>query len=291
VAKILIAGAGRLGLPLALALSGAGHEVAAIRRGEPRDAPGDIRWHRLDLRDPATVQVLDRDFDLVIVILTPAARSPEGYRQIYQEALDNLLGRLESSRVRPACLFVSATSVYAQNGGEWVDEDSPASPGTYNGRSLLSAEEAVLGWSPNPLVVRFAGIYGPDRMRLVRQLEKPLTIQRTPPAHTNRVHQEDCVGILRFLAELQLGGRNSHRIYLGADHCPAPKFEMMSWLARTAGLPEPLPLDVAEDAPRNKRCSNRRLVEAGYRFSYPDYKSGYRAMLQGGRPDPDGGPG
>ncbi|MYH90732.1 MAG: sugar nucleotide-binding protein, partial [Gammaproteobacteria bacterium] len=109
------------------------------------------------------------------------------------------------------CLFLSATSVYAQNRGEWLDEESPTSPGTYNGMSLLSAEEAVLGWSPNPLVVRFAGIYGPDRMRLVRQLEKPLTIQRTPAAYTNRVHQEDCVGSLRFLAGLQPGGRNSHR--------------------------------------------------------------------------------
>ncbi len=291
MAKILIAGAGRLGFPLALALSGSGHEVTAIRRGGPRDGPADIRWQRLDLRDPAAVRVLDRDFDLVIVILTPAGRSPEGYRQIYRGALDNLLGHLESSRNRPSCLFVSATSVYAQIGGEWVDEESPAEPGTYNGRSLLSAEEAVLGWSPDPLIVRFAGIYGPERMRLVRQLEKPVTIQRTPPAYTNRVHQEDCVGILRYLAGLQLGGRNSHRVYLGADHCPAPKFEMMAWLARAAGLPEPIPLDAADDAPRNKRCSNRRLVETGYRFSYPDYKSGYRAILQGTLPDTDGPPG
>ena len=291
MAKILIAGAGRLGFPLALALSGSGHEVAAIRRGGPRGASADIRWHRLDLRNPGAGRDLDRDFDLVIVILTPAARSPEGYRQIYQEALGNLLGHLEGSRGRPACLFVSATSVYAQDRGEWVDEASPADPGTYNGRSLLSAEGTVLDWSPEPLIVRFAGIYGPDRMRLVRQLEKPMTIQRTPPAYSNRVHQEDCVGILRHLAGLQLGGRNSHRIYLGADHCPAPKFEMMTWLARAAGLPEPLPLDAADDAPRNKRCRNRRLVETGYRFSYPDYQSGYRAMLRGGRPDPGGGSG
>lgn len=288
MAKILIAGAGKLGLPLARALAGSGHEVAAVRRGDPPGASGGIAWHRLDLRDAAAVRALERDFDLVVVILTPAARSPRGYRQIYQEALANLLGHLEGPRDRPSCLFVSATSVYAQDRGEWVDEESAAEPVTYNGQSLLSAERTVLEWSPDPLIVRFAGIYGPGRKRLLRQLQEPLTIQRSPPAYTNRVHEDDCVGILRFLAGRQLRGENRHRVYLGADHCPAPKFEMMTWLARAAGLPEPSPLDAADDASRNKRCSNRRLREAGYRFLHPDYRSGYLAMLQGTSPEPGG---
>lgn len=280
MARILIAGAGKLGLPLAQSLGSAGHEVSAIRRSTPPASDDVITWHQLDLEDRSQLDRLEPAFDLVIIILTPADRSPEGYQRIYQGALGNLLDRLDEAPARPACLFVSATSVYAQDDGAWVDESSPTEPETYNGRSLLDAENRVLQWSPNPLVIRFAGIYGPERNRLLRLLEGPLEIQRSPPTYTNRVHQDDCVAILAFLADLQLRGRNAHPVYIGADHDPAPKFEMMDWLARAAGLVRPTPVDAADDAPANKRCSNRRLLEAGYVFRYPDYRAGYRSMLE-----------
>lgn len=282
MARILIAGAGKLGRPLAGTLVQDGHQVSAIRRGDPGDHGDGIRWFRLDLEDPEAFKSLDAAYDQVIIILTPAARSAEGYARIYQQALGNLLRHLEGYPPRPACLFVSATSVYAQNDGAWVDEDSLTAPITYNGRSLLEAEDTVRRWSPNPLVVRFAGIYGPERTRLLRQLEQPQRIQRTPPLYTNRVHQDDCVSILWFLAELQRTRRNRHPVYIGADHCPAPRYEMMSWLAREAGLVPPIPVDAPDGSPANKRCSNRRLLEAGYRFIHPDYESGYRALLETG---------
>jgi hypothetical protein len=31
----------------------------------------------------------------------------------------------------------------------------------------------------------------------------------------------------------------------------------------------------------NKRCNNRRLLDSGYQFLYPDYQAGFGAMLQG----------
>ncbi len=287
VAKILIIGAGQLGLPLARQLSDSGHQITAIRRSHPpADAGNHITWLRMDLRQRIETEALDRDFDLIIVILTPAARSPDGYRQIYQTAMMNLFDHLAHRARRPSCLFVSSTSVYAQHQGEWVDEESPTEPDTYRGKSLLSAEEFILSWSPQPLIIRFAGIYGPGRTRLLDQLKEPMTVQRTPPTFTNRVHQDDCIGILQFLAERQLRGQNRHHIYLGADHDPAPKFEVMGWLARAAGLIEPRPFDTSDHAPQNKRCHNHRLRDAGYRFRHPDYQSGYGALLETFRVSP-----
>ena len=134
----------------------------------------------MDLRQRIETEALDRDFDLIIVILTPAARSPDGYRQIYQTAMMNLFDHLAHRARRPSCLFVSSTSVYAQHQGEWVDEESPTEPDTYRGKSLLSAEEFILSWSPQPLIIRFAGIYGPGRTRLLDQLKEPMTVQRNP---------------------------------------------------------------------------------------------------------------
>jgi nucleoside-diphosphate-sugar epimerase len=279
MSRILVVGAGRLGLPLARMLHESGHQVTAIRRSPPPSDIAGIQWQLLDLRERDGLQKLGREFDQVIIILTPAARSPEGYRQIYQQALEDLLRHLDGAGARPACLFVSATSVYAQNDGSRVDEESETRPVTYNGRSLLAAEQRILGWSPAPLVVRFAGIYGPERRRLLDQLAKPLSIQRSPPLYTNRVHQADCVAMLDFLAARQRAGSNRHKIYIGADSDPAEKFEMMSWLADAAGLTPPVPVDAPDDAPRNKRCCNRRLLESGYDLIYPGYRDGYRAML------------
>ncbi len=286
VARILIAGAGKLGFPLAEFLSRAGHEISAIRRSAPPQEGPAIHWYCLDLEDADTLSQLDDKFDQVIIILTPASRSPDGYHRIYQTALRNLLQRLDHPRGRPACVFVSATSVYAQNDGSQVDECSPTEPVSYNGRSLLQAENTILEWSPNPLIIRFAGIYGPQRNRLLKQLERPMEIQRTPPTYTNRIHQDDCVAILQFLAGQQLTGQNQHRIYIGADNCPAPKFEMMDWLARASGLTPPTPLDLpkgVDTITQNKRCGNRRLLEAGYRLHYPDYRSGYQSLLNAGQ--------
>ena len=282
MAKILVAGAGKLGLPLVRRLRDGGHQVSAIRRSEPVCRIDGVTWHLLDLQDPGAIRRVERGFDQIIIILTPLSRSPEGYRNIYQLAVDNLLAHLDNPESRPACVFVSATSVYAQNDGTWVDEESETEPLSYNGRSLLAAERRVLDWSPAPLVIRFAGIYGPERRRLLDQLSKPMEIQRTPPLYTNRVHQADCVAILDHLAMLQRRGENRHPVYIGADSDPAAKFEMMSWLAGAAGLTRPQPVDAPDNAPRNKRCCNRRLLESGYRFIYPGFREGYAAMLGDG---------
>jgi nucleoside-diphosphate-sugar epimerase len=70
--------------------------------------------------------------------------------------------------------YCSATNVYGDHGGDWVDEDSPckAKPGSRGGNRLLAEQQwrqlaADKGW-PAPIVFRLAGIYGPGRSALDR---------------------------------------------------------------------------------------------------------------------------
>ncbi|MGI9317691.1 MAG: NAD-dependent epimerase/dehydratase family protein, partial [bacterium] len=137
MARILILGCGRLGRPLGNLLIQNGHHVIGIRRSPPPDHAGDIEWHTLDIRNSHEVTTLPLDVQQLIVILTPAARAPEGYRSIYQQGMENVLTYFEQSPPTPACIFVSATSVYAQQMGQWVNEDSETKPLSYNGQSLL----------------------------------------------------------------------------------------------------------------------------------------------------------
>jgi nucleoside-diphosphate-sugar epimerase len=281
MARILVVGCGKIGYPVAQAMVLEGHDVCGVKRSLPDPADPAIHWFSLDIRDADAVAQLPADFDQVIIILTPAARSEEGYRQIYQQGLGNLLQRLQTTDPKPLLIFVSATSVYAQQNGEWVDEDSATKPSQYNGRSLLQAEQQVLEFSSGSVVVRFSGIYGATRNRLLRQLEQPLKIQASPPLFSNRIHQDDCIGVLLHLANLQRAGGLDHNTYLATDFEPVAKFEMMTWLAETAGLIPPEPTGASENATGNKRCRNQRLIASGYQFKYPGYRQGYTQMLNG----------
>ena len=56
----------------------------------------------------------------------------------------------------------------------------------------------------------------------------------------------------------------------------------MDWLAGQVGVDAPPRMkadDVNSGRGGNKRCSNRRLLESGFRFRYPGFREGYAAML------------
>ncbi len=279
MARTLILGCGKLGRPLGELLADQGHHVIGVRRSRPPAHDDDIEWLSLDIRNNRSLTLLPLDVQQIIIILTPAGRTPDGYHSVYQLGLENVLSHYETSGHAPATIFVSATSVYAQQRGEWVDETSETNPTSYNGLSLLEAEHRVSRSSSRSVVVRFSGIYGTDRTRLMEKLKSPMEIQQTPPTYTNRIHQSDCVGVLHHLATRQLAGENLHPIYLATDHDCAPKYEMMAWLAAEAGLIPPTPFVAAPDAPRNKRCCNQRILDSGYQFQFRSYKEGYRDIL------------
>ena len=60
MASILIAGAGKLGLPLALSLAADGHDVSAVRRSSAPSDSNTISWYHLDLEDGDSLVPLER---------------------------------------------------------------------------------------------------------------------------------------------------------------------------------------------------------------------------------------
>ena len=280
MANILVVGCGKIGYPLGVLLINQGHRVTGIKKTPLSNPDPVIQWQFIDITKKRHFQSLDTNYDQIIVILTPASRSPEGYQIIYQQGLDNLLNHFDHTP-RPGLIFVSATSVYAQNQGQWVNEESVTDPTNYNGKSLLLAEQQVLQFDPNALVVRFSGIYGPQRNRLLKQLEQPLDVQVSPPAYTNRIHQQDCIEVLLQQSALQRNSGLGYQILLASDSDPAPKHEVMQWLAEEAGLCAPTESTTLQHASQNKRCDNTLLLSTGYRLNYPTYKDGYGAMIHG----------
>ena len=273
--KILVAGCGKIGFNVAKKLAGSGHEVTALCR-TPKATDVDFNYFPADLEKPEQLKPLPVNFDVVLIIVSPSDYSDEGYRAIYVDAVANLLEHFQQHNASPSLIYVSSTRVYGQHKGEWVDEQTKPVPLDSKGCILLEAEKQVQAFGAGEnCVVRFSGIYDAQARFLLRALEQGKPIQRQPPAYTNRVHREDCIGVLVFLTEALLSGEKFDSLYLVSDHEPAPKWEVLSWLATLKGLPAPQPEHLSENANQGKRCSNQRIIDRGYRFSYPSYRDGY----------------
>ncbi len=274
MAKILIVGCGAIGSVLAEVLSNQGHQVTGLKRNPPGPSgEGDgVQYVAADISMPSELANLDADFTQVFFIVSPDGRNEASYRGVYETGLNNLLDKLPKAH----WLMVSSTSVYGQTQGEWVDEESIAEPDNMPSCLIRQAEQRLTAFNPDNIVVRFSGIYGPGREYLLRQALQTPDIQQSPPYYTNRIHQQDCVGVLVFLLEQYLEGRALDQYYLASDDDTAPTWEVMTWIAEQLHCSPPSP---AVGAGMNKRCSNDRLKALGYQFQYPSYKDGYLELI------------
>jgi len=278
--KVLIAGCGDVGSALGIRLVGAGDVVWGLRR-RVQSLPSPIRPVGADLQRPEDLSELPQGLEVVVYAAAASAFSEEGYRGAYVQGLRNLLAALQAGDQPVARLvLVSSTAVYGQKDGEWVDEDSPTRPDHFSGRVMLEAEQVALQGPYPATVLRFGGIYGPGRTRLIEGVRRGDPCNDDPPAFTNRIHRDDCAGVLQHVIALE----RPARVYLGVDSRPAPQCEVRDWLAARLGVPSPRRISAAPGAaPQrgNKRCRNERLLASGYRFLYPSYREGYAAVLRG----------
>jgi len=276
--RVLVAGCGYVGCRAAEMLASQGHRVFGLRR-RPVDLPEGVEPVAVDLLASGLEERIPL-VDQVVFAASSDNPNEEAYRRIYVEGVDALLRVLEARppHERPSrFIFVSSTAVYGDAEGGWVDEDTPPRPESFRGGVMLEGEARTLA-SPIPGVVfRLGGIYGPGRTRLVDQVRAGRA--RCPgdgPIWSNRIHRDDAAGALVHLLELP----DPDPVILGIDEEPAPLCQVYRWLASEVGAPEPqVDPEMSRDR-SNKRCSSRRLQASGYRFRYPSFREGYRAMLQ-----------
>lgn len=280
MARILIAGCGDIGLAAGQLLADDGHDVVGLRRYPPAN-DNIIRYIKADLSNPADLEKIDSGFDLVIYILTPDDRSEQSYRKVFESGVANLLNFFSGNNPDTRFLFVSSTSVYGQTHGEWVDEDSVTEPDRITGKIILQAEKAFLAYSSNNCIIRFSGIYGRDRSRLLDLVARGGEVQYQPAYYTNRIHRDDCVAVLRFLSNKMIAGAALEPVYLASDDDPAAKWDVFNDLADKLGVERPEKAILPQGSDQNKRCSNRRLKQLGYSFIYKSYRDGYNFIEPG----------
>ena len=272
--SLLIAGFGDIGAGLVDQLNDS-VDIYGLRRQVQR-LPATVRPVAADVTDASSLAAI-KPVDSVVVTLTPGGFSDDNYRRVYVEGLRHLIAQIQQWPSAPLVVFVSSTSVYGQGAGEAVDENSPAEPTGFSGRRLREAEIQLAASGLPYIIVRFGGIYGPGRYRLIEQVRAGEGCPKKPPLYTNRIHRDDCVGFIAHLLQQYWAGELIESLYLAVDNESATLFEVKQWLASQLGCT----LSVLVEAPRrnSKRCINTRLRASGYTLKYPTFRDGYAAVL------------
>jgi nucleoside-diphosphate-sugar epimerase len=281
--SILFVGCGDLGARSGALLLERGWQVAGLRREPARLPPGFVGFAG-DYTAPRSLDfIATLQPDFVVATANPSDRSVEGYRRGFIQGAQNLLAGLGGHTPR-AILWVSSTRVYAERDGGWVDETSALSVDDPRAVAMVAAEQLLLESPLQACVIRFAGIYGYPGGHLLERIRRGELSPPQPPRYSNRIHRDDCAGFLCHLLEQACVGAALAPVYNGVDDLPAAQFEVDTWLAAALGVPATPPeiqRPVFPEAMRDghKRCSNRLLHASGYTLQYPDYRSGYRAVL------------
>lgn len=281
MATVLLVGCGDIGSRLGSQLSLAGHRCIGLKR-HLNQLPASIQGLQADVTDPASLQNLP-EHDYLLYSLVPSEYSAAGYQRAYVDGLANLLAAIQLQQLRPKRLFfISSSAIYHQRDGSCVDELSEAAPTSFSGQAMQQAEVLLQASPLEGTVVRFSGIYGPGRERLCNWVRQGIGANAEPAHYSNRIHIDDCVGVLQFLIQKDLRGEPLADCYLASDPHPASYHEVLEWLRQQLDLPKPeqyqdFSLKIRSGS---KRCRPQRLLDAGYQFHHQDYRSGYRTMLQ-----------
>jgi nucleoside-diphosphate-sugar epimerase len=184
--------------------------------------------------------------------------------------------------------YLSTVGVYGDHGGAWVDETTPAKPGSPRSQRRLAAELAwlALPTAPRPLigVFRLSGIYGPGRSAIDNLRDGSARRIVKPGQVFNRIHVDDIALVL----EAAMARQQTSQIYNVTDDEPAPPQDVVAYAAGLLGLPTPpdLPFATAALSPmarsfysENKRVRNDRVKqELGVTLAHPTYREGMAAI-------------
>ena len=286
--RVLIVGCGYVGLPLGAELVKHGHEVFGLRRSPGAEAElrsAGIKPLAGDITKADSLIPLPASYDWVVNCVSASGGGAEEYREVYLQGTRNLIEWLGAAPPKKF-VYTSSTSVYGQNDGSLVKESSPTEPAVETGKILVETErvllEAVRARRFPAVILRLAGIYGPDRGYWFKQyLKNEARIEGNGERLLNMIHRDDVAGAI--IAALTSG--RPGEVYNVVDDEPVSQLHFFQWLSGPLGkeLPPSVPEDpvaVRKRGVTNKKISNRRLkMELGYQFKYPTFRQGYTAEL------------
>ncbi len=265
--KLLVIGAGYLGDEILRQFKAAGWHVvgASLSGGENLIA--------CDVSNPESVAALP-DADAVIHCAASGRGGEEAYRKVYVQGCRNLVQRFPNAKIA----FTSSSSVYAQQDGEVVTEESDAIPDRETGRLLLEAERCVL--DAGGVVLRLAGIYGPGRSVLLSKFKNgEAVIEEDGQRFINQIHRDDAASASLHL--FSLTDFPAAQIFNVCDSESLTQLQVYQGLSKI--FDKPLPPNGPRDLNRkrgwtHKQVCNAKLRATGWQPLYPSFLDAVRSL-------------
>jgi nucleoside-diphosphate-sugar epimerase len=241
----LIFGCGYLGLRAACRWRAAGDAVLAVTRSAQR-APllQQLGLQPLvaDVTRPETLAHLPAA-DTVLFAVAPDRASGASPDEVVVGGLGNVLRALVPRSGR--LVYISTTGVYGDHQGGWVDETTPCEPSREGGRRYLRAESLLRTHAAERLqagaesvewvILRLAGIYGPQRIPNLGQLAVGEPIAAWPERFLNLIHVDDAVEAIHRAASHE----RPSPLYLVSDGHPVRRREFYQHVAMLWHTPAP----------------------------------------------------
>ena len=179
--------------------------------------------------------------------------------------------------------YLSATSVYGDHKGEWVDEKSKTNPTSPNGALRLKAEKSRMELAENknlPVqIFRLSGIYSHESNVLKRLKSGDAKIIEKENQFFSRIHVEDIAEILfKSLEKFK-----TKEIYNISDDKPASSKEVILYGSKLLNIEPPTIVElkslenemVINFYKDSKRVNNKKMKEIfNYKLKYPTYVEG-----------------
>ena len=189
---------------------------------------------------------------------------------------------LESSKVK-WITYLSATSVYGDHKGEWVNENSKTNPTSNNGVARLKAENSWTSLEKNnelPIqIFRLSGIYSNEKNILVRLKSGDVKLINKKDHYFSRIHVDDIANILfKSLSKFKSG-----EIYNLSDDKPSTSEDVTLFGAKMLNIEniEKIEVDqIKSEMLKNfynesKKVSNKKVkIYFNYSLKFPSYIEG-----------------
>ena len=179
--------------------------------------------------------------------------------------------------------YLSATSVYGDHDGEWVDENSETKPTSPNGIERLKVEKEWMQLANNfdlPFqIFRLSGIYS-NQFNILKRLKSGEAKIISKKNHFfSRIHVEDIANILSS----SLNNFKKKEIYNISDNLPASAEEVAMYGVKLLGIDKPKTIEINEVESEmlknfykdSKKVNNKKMKEFfNHKLKYPTYVEG-----------------
>jgi len=196
--------------------------------------------------------------------------------------IKNFQNILEGKKVK-WLTYLSATSVYGDHKGEWVDEKSKTNPTSSTGIQRLKAEQSWMELAKNqnlPIqIFRLSGIYSHESNVLKRLKSGSAKIIKKDNQFFSRIHVEDIAELLfKSLDQFKV-----KEIYNISDDRPASSEEVILYGSKLLKIEPPAIIElksIESEMTRNfykdsKKVNNKKMKDIfNFKLKFPTYIEG-----------------